>query len=49
MEKLSTTIPIHMYLIILLSVVLVVAAIIDMGTYRIPNLLTYPTILIALI
>ncbi len=49
MEKLSTAIPIDIYLIMLLSVVLIIAAIIDMRTYRIPNLLTYPTMLIALI
>jgi prepilin peptidase CpaA len=49
MDKLSTVIPIDIYLIILLSVVLIIAAIIDMRTYRIPNLLTYPTMLIALI
>lgn len=49
MEKLSTTIPIDIYLIMLLSVVLIIAAIIDMRTYRIPNLLTYPTMLIALV
>ena len=49
MEKLSTTIPIDMFLIIFLSVVLIIAAIIDMRTYRIPNLVTYPAMLIALI
>ena len=49
MEKLIATVPIDMYLIIFLSVVLIIAAIIDMRTYRIPNLLTYPAMLIALI
>jgi prepilin peptidase CpaA len=37
------------FLIIFLSIVLIIAAFIDMRTYRIPNLLTYPTMLIALI
>ena len=40
---------IDVYLIIFLSVVLIIAAIIDMRTYKIPNLLTYPTMLTALI
>ena len=49
MEKLNSTIPIDMFLIILLSLALIIAAIIDMRTYRIPNFLTYPTMLIAVI
>ena len=49
MEKLITTVPIDIYLIIFLSVALIVAATIDMRTYRIPNLLTYPTMLTALV
>jgi prepilin peptidase CpaA len=49
MEKLITSVPIDIYLIIFLSAVLIIAATIDMRTYRIPNLLTYPTMLIALI
>ena len=49
MEKLIATVPIDMYLIIFLSTALIVAATIDIRTYRIPNLLTYPTMLIALI
>jgi prepilin peptidase CpaA len=49
MEKFITAVPIDVFLIILLSVVLIIAAIIDMRTYRIPNLLTYPTMLLALI
>ena len=49
MEHSTTTAAIDMYLIIFLSVVLIIAAIIDMRTYRIPNLLTYPAMLIALI
>ena len=36
------------FLIIFLSIVLLVAAFIDMRTYRIPNLLTYPAMLFAL-
>ena len=36
------------FLIIFLSVVLIVAAVIDMRTYRIPNLLTYPAMLMAI-
>ena len=49
MEKLIATVPIDMYLIIFLSAALIIAATIDMRTYRIPNLLTYPTMLIALV
>jgi prepilin peptidase CpaA len=49
MEKLITPVPIDMYLIIFLSAALIVATAIDMRTYRIPNLLTYPAMLIALI
>ena len=49
MEKLFITVPIDMYLIIFLSAALIIAATIDVRTYSIPNLLTYPTILIALI
>ena len=49
MEKLISTGPIDIYLIIFLSAALIIAATIDMRTYRIPNLLTYPTMLIALV
>ena len=49
METLFATVPIDMYLIIFLSAVLIIAATIDVRTFRIPNLLTYPTMLIALI
>jgi len=49
METFITTVPIDINLIIFLSVVLLTAAFIDLGTYRIPNLLTYPAMLIALI
>ena len=49
MEKLIATVPIDMNLIIFLSAALIIAATIDVRTYRIPNLLTYPTMLIALI
>ena len=41
--------PDDIFLIIFLSVVLIIAAFIDMRTYRIPNLLTYPAMLVALI
>lgn len=40
---------IDIYMIIFLSGVLFIAAISDLRTYRIPNLLTYPAMLIALI
>jgi len=49
MEKFITTVPIDILLIIFLSVVVFIAAIIDIRTYKIPNLLTYPAMLIALI
>ena len=49
MEKLSAAMPHDIFLIIFLSVVLIIAAIIDMRTYRIPNLLTYPAMLAALL
>ena len=41
--------PDDIFLIIFLSVALIVAAVIDMRTYRIPNMLTYPVMLMALI
>ena len=49
METLITPISIDIYLIIFLSATLIIAATIDMRTYKIPNLLTYPTMLIALV
>ena len=49
MEKLIAPVPIDIYLIIFLSATLIIAATIDVRTYRIPNLLTYPTMLVALI
>ncbi len=49
MEKLSTIMPIDISLIIFLSVVLIIAAFIDMRTYKIPNLLTYPAMLMAVV
>jgi prepilin peptidase CpaA len=41
--------PHDIFLILFLSVVLIIAAFIDMRTYRIPNLLTFPAMLMALI
>jgi len=49
MKNFITTSPIDIYLILFLSVILLTAAFIDVRTYRIPNLLTYPAMLIALI
>jgi prepilin peptidase CpaA len=44
----TTSTPIDIFLIIYLIIVLLVAAIIDMRSYRIPNLLTYPTMATAM-
>ena len=49
MGKFINTAPVDICVIIFLSVVLSIAAISDLRTYRIPNLLTYPAMLTALI
>lgn len=44
----STAVPIDISLIVLLSIVLLSAVIIDMKIYKIPNLLTYPAIALSI-